>query len=223
MRLRKLGEELALSPRHCFISVSVHGNLGQFLFSCVVISEVQLPGGKALATRPPEEQAGELSTFCKQAISVAQGTVLLCTAKNVGSLLCSVKFREEKVLSHTPPSLSPQQLSRALPQCPVATLRMMTRYFTMSSSKCKRFLKTTAGYFRESDTNQEKQKHAWHLHMEVINANLYCKFRAEVVRRDFPWCVHCCHLTCWVLSLKLDLEDDGKFLNPRTNTRLNAT
>lgn len=105
MRLRKLGEELALSPRHCFISVSVHGNLGQFLFSCVVISEVQLPGGKALATRPPEEQAGELSTFCKQAISVAQGTVLLCTAKNVGSLLCSVKFREEKVLSHTPPSL----------------------------------------------------------------------------------------------------------------------
>lgn len=50
MRLRKLGGEMALSPRHCFLSVSVHGNLGQFLFSCVVITEVQLPGGKALAT-----------------------------------------------------------------------------------------------------------------------------------------------------------------------------
>lgn len=32
----------------------------------------------------------------------------------------------------------------------------------------------------------------------------------------------CCHLTCWVLSLKLDLKDDGKFLNPRTNMNLNA-
>lgn len=50
INLRKLNEEMALSPRHCFLSVSVHGNLGQFLFSCVVISEVQLPVGKALAT-----------------------------------------------------------------------------------------------------------------------------------------------------------------------------
>lgn len=50
MRLRKLSEEMALSPRHCFLSVSVPGNLSQFLFPCVVISEVQLPGGKALAT-----------------------------------------------------------------------------------------------------------------------------------------------------------------------------
>lgn len=119
------------------------------------------------------------------------------------------------------PVCAPQQLSRALPQCPVTTLTM-TRYFTVSFSKCKRFLKTTARYFRESNTKQEKQKYAWHHHMEVINANLYCKFRAGVVRRDFPCCVHCCHLTCWVLSIKLDLKDDGKFLNPTTNTHLNA-
>lgn len=211
---------MALSPRHCFLSVSVHGNLGQFLFSCVVISEVQLPGGKGFGHWPPEEQAGELATSCKLAISVAQGTLLPCTAENVGSSLCSGKCRKERVLSLTPTSFCSPSAFQSPSQCPVTALMVMTRYFTMSSSSV---LKTTAGYFRESDTKQEKQKYAWHLHMEVINANLRCKFRAGVVRRDLPWCVRCCHLTCWVLSLKLDLKDDGKFLNPRTNTDLNAT
>lgn len=59
--------------------------------------------GKGFGHWPPEEQAGELSASCKQAISVAQGTVLLCTAENVGIFLCSVKFREERALSHTSP------------------------------------------------------------------------------------------------------------------------
>lgn len=179
--------------------------------------------GKGFGHWPPEERAGELSTSCKQAISVSQGTVLPCTAENVGSCLCSVKFREERILPHHPPaSLCSSAAFQSPSQCPVTILMVMMRYFIMSSSKCKSFLKTTVGYFRESDMRQGKQKYAWHLHMEVINANLYCKFRAGVVRRDFPWCVHCCHLTCWVLSLKLDLKDDGKFLNPRTNTYLNA-
>lgn len=65
MALRRLSEEMALSPRHCFLSVSVHGNLGQFLFSCVVISEVHLPGGKVwpLTSR----RTGRWIVYCLQA------------------------------------------------------------------------------------------------------------------------------------------------------------
>lgn len=135
-------------------------------------------------------------------------------------MVCKIQGRKSS-LTHTLPVYAPQQLSRVFPFSFTILMMMMMRYLTMSSSKCKSFFKTTAGYFRESDAKQEKQKYAWHLHMEVINANLYCKFRAEVVRRDFPRCVHCCHLTCWLLSLKLDLKDDSKFLNPRTNTHVN--
>lgn len=52
-------------------------------FHVWVLVKYSFQGEKALATHPPEEQPGELSTFCKQAISVAQGTV--CTAENVSS------------------------------------------------------------------------------------------------------------------------------------------
>lgn len=63
-------------------------------FHVWVLVKYSFQGKKALATPPPEEQPGELSTACKEAISLAQGTVLLRAAENVGSWFHSVKFRD---------------------------------------------------------------------------------------------------------------------------------
>lgn len=113
--------------------------------------------GKGSGHWPPEEQAGELATFCKQAISVAQGTLLPCTAKNVGSFLCSVRSREERVLSHTPCQF---MLLSSFPESSQCLLQYWWWWWwdilLCPPLYARVFFKTAAGYFRESDMKQEK-------------------------------------------------------------------
>lgn len=73
-----------------------------FLYFYVwVLGKYSFQEEKALATWPLAEQPGELSAFCKQAISFALGSLWLCTAENVGTWLHSVKWGKEKVLYPT--------------------------------------------------------------------------------------------------------------------------